>query len=276
MARIKTFVLASAVAIGAFNIAHAADLDLPPSPPVEAPLPPPVVAGWYLRGDVGYGFDQLNNFYSNASATPASVPGFAYNGATVGNQIEIDGGVGYQINNWVRFDVTGEYRTSANYWAQESYTGAGGGVCFGALTRCYDNYYGRLSTFAVLANGYIDLGTWWNFTPFIGAGFGGAFNTLNGVNDYNISTGGSGSAPNSTSASLAWALMAGVDYSFTQNWKLEVSYRYFNAGRVQTGTYACGCGEIQNFNVSSNEVRVGLRYVFAEVPAVAPPLVTKY
>jgi opacity protein-like surface antigen len=275
MASTKTFLLSGALAIGAFISAHAADLDLPPSPPLEAP-PPPITSGWYLRGDVGYGFDQLNNFYSNASEMSGTVPGFAYNGSSLGNQINFDLGVGYQINNWVRFDITGEYQSSAKYWAQESYTGASGGNCYTGISRCYDNYSGRLSTFAVLANGYVDLGTWWNFTPFVGAGFGGAFNTLSSVNDYNISTGGSGFAPSSTSASLAWALMAGVDYSFTPNWKLEVSYRYFNAGRVQTGTFDCGCGEIQRFTVSSNDVRVGLRYLFADIPLQAPALVTKY
>jgi opacity protein-like surface antigen len=270
MASFRAVIIAGAVAIGAFNVAHAADLDLPPPPPVEAPPPAPVVSGWYLRGDVGYGFNELSNFYSNASDT-ASVVGYGFEGASVGNQVDFDGGVGYQINNWVRFDVTGEYQTSAKYWSEESYTGG----CTAGPT-CYDVNTGRLSTFAVLANGYIDLGTWWNITPFVGAGFGGAFNQLTGVTDTNISTGGSGTAPNRTTGSFAWALMAGLDYSFNQNWKLEVSYRYFDAGNVETGTFDCGCGEIQNFHVHSNDVRVGLRYVFAEVPAVAPPLVTKY
>jgi len=267
MASIKTFLLASAVAIGAFNVAHAADLGLPPPPPVEAP-PPPIVGGWYLRGDVGVGFDQLNNFYSNASATPI---GYSFEGAGLGQQVDIGGGVGYQVNNWVRFDVTGEYRTDTKFWALENYT-----VACTAGPVCYDQDSGRISTFDVLANGYIDLGTWWNFTPFVGGGVGGAFHQFGNLTDYNISTGGSGAAPTKYTTSFAWALMAGVDYSFTPNWKLEVSYRYFNGGRVQSGVYDCGCGEVQSFQLTSNDVRVGLRYVFAEVPPPAPPLVTKY
>jgi hypothetical protein len=32
---------------------------------------------------------------------------------------------------------------------------------------------GNISSAVFLANGYVDLGTWWCFTPFIGAGVGG-------------------------------------------------------------------------------------------------------
>ncbi len=88
MASIKTFLIASAVAIGAFNVAHAADLDLPPPPQVEAP-PPPVVSGWYLRGDVGVGFGQLSNFYSTDAPI---VPGYSFEGAGLGRQVDIGGG----------------------------------------------------------------------------------------------------------------------------------------------------------------------------------------
>ncbi len=271
MASIKAIIFASAVAIGAFNIAHAADLGLPPPPPVEAP-PPPVVSGWYLRGDVGVGFDQLSNFYSTDSTLPI---GFAYNGAGLGQQVNIGGGVGYQVNNWIRFDVTGEYRTQTKYWGVESYTVA----CTGGGPTCYDDYSGHVSTFDVLANGYIDLGTWYNFTPFIGAGIGAAFNQFSGLTDVGVSTGGFGVAPSSNSVDLAWAVHAGVDYSFTPNWKLEVAYRYFNGGKVTSDGIVCTAGcthEVQSFNIASQDVMVGLRYVFAEVPAVAPPLVTKY
>ena len=37
-----------------------------------------------------------------------------------------------------------------------------------------------------LANAYVDLGTWWCFTPFIGAGVGGARNMISGVQDQGI------------------------------------------------------------------------------------------
>ena len=43
-----------------------------------------------------------------------------------------------------------------------------------------DNYTGSKSEWVVMANAYVDLGTWWCITPFIGAGVGGSYNKLCG------------------------------------------------------------------------------------------------
>ena len=37
-----------------------------------------------------------------------------------------------------------------------------------------DTYHATKTEWVVLANAYVDLGTWWCITPFIGAGVGGA------------------------------------------------------------------------------------------------------
>ncbi len=144
--------------------------------------------------------------------------------------------------------MTGEYRTATKYWATENYAGT-----TPDCATCYDDYSGRVSTFDVLANGYIDLGTWYNFTPFIGAGIGAAFNQFSGLTDIGVQTGGYGVAPSSNSVALAWAVHAGVDYSFTPNWKLEVAYRYFNGGKVTSDGIICTAGcthEVQSFNIA--------------------------
>ena len=82
-------------------------------------------------------------------------------------------GVGYEWNSWLRFDVTGEYRTKAAFKATGRYTDfcAGGGNCFDVNT-------GNFSSAVFLANAYVDLGTWWCLTPFIGVGVGGACNMI--------------------------------------------------------------------------------------------------
>ena len=41
-----------------------------------------------------------------------------------------------------------------------------------------------------MANTYIDLGTWWCITPFIGAGVGGAYSTISGIQDNGIISNG--------------------------------------------------------------------------------------
>lgn len=275
MASFRAVIIAGAVAIGAFSVAHAADLDMPPPPPVEAPPPAPVVSGWYLRGDVGVGIDQLSRF---SSTDAAIVGGFSYDGAGLSQQAIIDAGVGYKFNNWIRFDVDGEYRTDTKFWALENYTAACPSM---PNSPCFDKYSGHVGTFDVLANGYIDLGTWWNITPFVGGGVGAAFNRFSGLTDLNLSTGGSGSSATNITTNFAWDLQAGIDYAFLPNWIFEFSYRYFDGGTVKSAPFNCGgaCGgppEVQSFHINSQDVRVGLRYMFADFVPPAPPLVTKY
>lgn len=269
MARMKAILLAGAFVVGAGDLARAADL-LPPPPPME-PAPPPVVAsGFYLRGDIGVGFDELSSFNSTDAAF---IGGFSYDGSGLGTQGFFGGGVGYQFNNWFRVDGTAEYRTNTKFWAIENYTAFCG---FGV---CHDDYSGHLNSIVTLANGYIDVGTWYGFTPYVGAGIGAAFNQFTGLTDIGVETGGYGQAPTRTSTQLAWAAMAGVSYSITPNWKLDVGYRFLSMGKMTSAGIQCVAGcthEIQSFNLFSNDVRVGLRYVFAEVPPPAPPLVTKY
>ncbi len=270
------FFLAGALAVGATGAAAAADLALPPPPVIELTAPMQF-NGWYLRGDVGVGFDEMSNF---ASTDASFVPGFQYDGAGLGTQAIIGGGVGYQFNNWFRADVTGEYRTPSKFWAMESYAG---GVGFGPGG---DAYTASVRSAVVLANGYFDIGTWYGFTPFVGGGVGAAFHQFHALQDIGTGPGNFGAygiAPDRNLTQLAWALMAGVDYSILPNWKIELSYRYLDMGNISSYPIACTAGctnERQSFHLASNDVRVGLRYVFAEVPPLAPPLqgpvVSKY
>ncbi len=70
-------------------------------------------------------------------------------------------GIGYQFNNWFRADVTGEYRGGTTFRGLDTYS-----------ARRANDYHGTKSEWLFLANAYIDLGTWWCVTPFIGAGIG--------------------------------------------------------------------------------------------------------
>jgi opacity protein-like surface antigen len=245
---------------------------------MESPGPAPF-NGWYLRGDVGYSFDQMSGFRS--SIAPIT-PGFKYDGAGVSNQTFIGLGFGYQFNNWFRIDVTGEYRTPSKFWAMESYAG---GVGYGPGS---GGFSASVLSSILMINGYVDIGTWYGFTPFIGAGVGAAFLQFHNFQDVGLGPsnyGASGSALDSDMAQPAWALMAGISYSITSNWKIEFGYRYLDMGNVTSNGIMCGSGcmppyEIQRFHIASQDVRLGLRYSFAEAPPPAPmlqePLVTKY
>jgi opacity protein-like surface antigen len=271
MASVKAILCAGAIALGAASGARAADL-LPPPPPVE-PVYAPSFNGWYLRGDVGAAHSTISDLRSTFN------PGFVVGGDrfdsnTIASSAIIGLGAGYQFNNWFRADVTGEYRTEAAYNAIESY---GPLFCGSFSGRCYDGYTASLSSAVFLANGYVDIGTWYGVTPYVGAGVGVSNVWFKGLTDTSLTnTGGAGVAPDKSSTQFAWALMAGMSYALTPNLKLDFGYRYLDMGDISSASIVCNstpCGyEVQHFKLASHDIRLGLRYMFATFDPPAPPL----
>jgi opacity protein-like surface antigen len=246
--------------------AFAADMGVPPlqPPPYQPPpmvyAPPPVAApqplgGWYLRGNIGIGItsDADLQFQQN----PLNTSNFAIKNASLGDTTFFNAGVGYEVNNWLRFDVTGEYRTKSPLNAFGIYTFGGGTFV--------DTYQGFLKSTIFLANGYIDLGTWDCLTPFVGAGVGVAYNSLDDFVDVGVPSAGSGIGRNSSNFNFAWALHAGISYAVTQNFSVELAYRYLNYGSV-TDTIDCtgGCNpdSYKLQSLSSNDLMLGVRWRF--------------
>jgi opacity protein-like surface antigen len=213
-------------------------------------------------------------------APGSDVPGFGIDRAKIEDTFNIGGGVGYQWNSWVRFDVTGEYRAGGKFSALESYSNNFGLAC-GA--RCYDTYSGHVNTSVFLANAYFDVGTWYGITPFIGGGVGVAYHKFRDLYDISVQpAGGFGFAADSSHTNLAWALMAGLSYAVTPNLKLELGYRYLNMGTIKGNQIVCqgvpgGCPlEQQSFRVASHDIRMGMRWMFNDFQAPMQPLVRKY
>ena len=284
MGGLRALTLAGSLAFSA--AAHAADL-LPPPPPAEPPMMAPAqdFGGWYLRGDVGVGINQISKLRSSFA------PGFVVDNpifdssSSLADSTFIGAGVGYQFNNWLRADITGEYRTQADYRAIQSY---GPTFCPMVSGRCFDAYHGKVGAAVFMANAYADLGTWAGITPYVGAGVGLAHLRFNNLTDTSMQpAGGFGYAQNSSQTNFAWALMAGLGYNVTNNLKLELGYRYLNMGKVNAPAITClntpACGyERQSFNLASHDIRLGFRYMFGEtgmapIAMSAPgPLVRKY
>jgi opacity protein-like surface antigen len=220
-----------------------------------------------------------------SSFVGAGVPGLAELGGRLEQDLIAGVGAGYQFNSYFRADVTGEYRFDSKLTSFNSYTNSSCGNLFNvASATCYDGYAGSVHTALFLVNGYVDLGTWYNVTPYFGVGVGTAVNTLSYLNDTSLTAqGGFGTTNGSnTHANLAWAAMAGFSYSLTRNLKLDVGWRYVDMGRVSSDAVVCnnlnGCHyESQHFHLDANDVRLGLRYVFTDTPAPqAFPVIAKY
>jgi len=279
MSPVRATLIAGVIALAA-QTTQAADI-LPPPPPVMAPasMPAAEFSGWYLRGDVGIGQNTREKFRSSF-APGFVVNGLQYDDASVSSNYMLGVGVGYQFNSWFRADATAEYRWGARWRQTETYTD----VACGPAGRCVDAYRGNISSGVFLANGYVDLGTWYNVTPYLGAGVGAAHNRIGSITDHGVNTGGFGVGPAVAKTTFAWALMAGVAVNLSPNMKLDVGYRYLDQGNVNGGRIACQggvpCGfETHRIRMASHDLRIGLRYMFGETVYAAPmqaPLIRKY
>ena len=231
MGKLTALLLAGTVAFGIAGSATAADL---PPPPAFEPVPvePVDFGGWYIRGDVGVGITSKPEIRSSFSD---DVPSPRFDERRLGDAVFVGGGVGYQFNHWLRFDATGEYRTDQSLDAIQSYN-AGAFFTPQDSSRAYDKYSGHVQSSVFLANGYIDIGTWYGITPFIGAGIGGSYNRIYGLNDVGVGgpggfgTGGFGFAKETGKFDLAYAAHAGLSYAVSPNLRLELAYRYLNLG----------------------------------------------
>jgi len=249
--------LALIVCAGAVTAAPAAyAADMPP------PIPPVVFKGWYLRGDIGYSNQMVDSLDNALYATTAGVTNQykEFTGAPFA-----DFGIGYRWNRYLRFDVTGEYRSKAEFNGADVYVDAGGAGTFP------DTYFGKKSEWLALANMYIDLGTWHGITPFVGGGLGAANVRFGAFSDIGIGTAGDPAiayAGAHDEWNFAWALYAGLGFDITDAFTVEVAYRYLDLGDGQTGDLVASDGTnlINNpmiFNdITSHDVRVGFRYAF--------------
>jgi len=247
--RLKVFISAAIVSFAVGGTVRAADY-----------IPPPIVApdftsGWYLRGFVGVGINPTFN-----------LDYYTVTGATLQHRSNEDtfflgGGFGYEVNNWLRFDGTAEYRSKTHIYSFVTYPPNG-----------LDIYQGDINSWVFLGNAFVDLGTWNCFTPFVGFGIGGAFNQLLNFSDINPN-GGYGFGRNPGQWHFAYALYAGVGYNVSRNFKIDLTYRYLNYGSI-TDTVDCAvtCTHdvFKYSNLYSNDFMLGLRWTCCDVPP--PPI----
>lgn len=283
MIMMKRALLVSGVAVWVMGTpALAADLSFPP--PIPEPVLPVIETsngGWYLRGDVGVGIDD----YDGVNITFATPPAGDYSRIqkSMNDKSIIGAGLGYQWNDFLRFDGTVEYR-GANTWTfalEDGVAAPGTG---------FNLYSANHSAVVGLLNAYYDVGNFWGVLPFVGAGIGYGYHMITGFHDLGAgaSAGGYGIAEPQDSSTLAWALHAGMDYEVNQNLKLEMSYRYLDQGNVDAGPITCfnvACdGTLATYemrDLTSHDLRLGMRWTFGEAPPPPPmmaeaPIVRKY
>jgi len=284
--RCVKFLVAAGAAALLSSAALAADM---PSimPPPQYYAPPADFGGWYLRGDIGFSNQQVKNVRNTNDALYA--PLLSLNQQTGFDSGGIFGlGVGYQVNNWFRADVTGQYRGKANFKGTDLISFPVGGVIANGI----DNYSASKSELLFLANAYVDLGTWWCVTPFIGAGVGASRVTISNFTDTGAvnmlfdprftppvvrgTFPGYASAPSASKWNLAWALHTGLAYKVTPGLTLEFAYSYVNLGQGVTGVVSDFTGfntnHVMSFkDITSHDLTLGVRWELDNPPVYAPP-----
>jgi len=243
--------------------ALAADMpDVDYAPPVQE-----FGSNWYLRGDVGYVLQDSSASGSSSlfDMNTGLLYGTSFSPADLDNTWTIGGGFGFKATEWLRFDVTGDYRGEASGTLNgtfSTYDAWSGTWSTGGNSRDFE---GRLSTALFLANAYLDLGTWSGFTPYVGAGIGAGYLSLTNldIQDVGVTTDFDGKW------SFAWALMAGASFQVSPNWLLDFGYRYTSISGVDftsgvdgvDGLGYMGEAAVHVDDITAHEFRVGARFM---------------
>jgi opacity protein-like surface antigen len=241
--RLPIFALA-VLALGLPLTARA--VDLPPAPVLDDDEET-LGSGWYLRGDVG-GLDQMVSRRSRdrgLNGLSSLVNGKLDRAATVG------AGIGYQISPWFRTDVTIDHRFEAAF--RGARMGRDG-------TYALDRANFDATTF--LVNAYVDLPFWNGITPYFGAGIGASRAHFDRYESSVVAPSGAidllaFSAHSETL--LAWALMGGVAFDLTAQFKIDLGYRY---SRLDGDDFDRSTAPVRPRNIGAHEFRLGARYMF--------------
>lgn len=266
---------AALVAAGAAP-AMAADIYEPPvietpyyAPPEQVPAP---VAGWYLRGDVGYAWHKFHEGYyavaDDYDLVTKSIFGSSFRGS-----YSIGGGVGYKATDYFRTDLT------LDYWGNGEYTGETFGICnFGnGDVSCSSTDIATFTALTLMANAYVDFGTYGRFTPYVGGGIGGSYVRWGELenkacNDADSDECYYGYHEGASGWRFAYAVMAGVSVDVSCNVAADVGYKFQHIyGGSMFGTYD-GAGFGHDGGISSHQVKAGLRYKFGSCSEPAPPV----
>lgn len=247
---------------------------------VDDYVPVEVGNGWYLRGDIGYAmkvsasgnfsyrtFDPLTSTYSNNTFATGRLNG----------NISYNVGFGYQYNSFLRGDLT-----LSSFQGRFNGTTASANPCLPvgfAGTGCRSEDQADFTALTLLANGYVDLGTYAGFTPYVGGGLGATYMDWRNLTNRSYCVDGGAlcpapggvitttTHPGESSWRLTYALMGGVAYDISKNLKLDLGYKFqhISGGAMfgwDLGSAGAGATGVQgrDSGFSTHEVRLGLRY----------------
>ncbi|MGL4488546.1 MAG: outer membrane protein [Rhizobiaceae bacterium] len=294
MKRVNIFVSALVMFAASVVGSQAAD-DIIPAIQEDAYTPVEVGSGWYIRGDIGVNIQGKHNTESYTLA-PVNFDNNYRDAVTVG------AGVGYRFNEMFRVDANIEKLFSSSFGSRQlvapqgpcigtgEYINTTTGVTFTGpfnIQNCIREDKASYDAMTAMANAYVDLGKYYGFTPFLGAGVGVARVSYSeetasitcvpvdaGVHVETCSAVGSVAQPpantvysqpgvvnSDTDWRLAYSVSAGVSYDLTQNLKLDTSYRFSGVAGGSGIPYGSTPGSsMVRDGFSLHQIKMGLRY----------------
>jgi opacity protein-like surface antigen len=218
--------------------AHAADPAGTWVPELKKQIYTDLISGWYFRSDLGYSMPTIGSVEVPA---PQIVTRW-----DLQNSVTLGLGGGYK-HHWFRADVTVDYSNRGKFQGDT------------ATVQAY--YTAKIDSFTILANVYLDLGTWGGFTPYVGAGVGTAHLRTHEYTNVTILEPQFGVA-DTTRWNFAWAAMGGIAFQFSPKLALDVGYRYISMGDAVSGTEPpLHTDRTYLRDIKAHEFRVGLRWM---------------
>ncbi len=226
--------------------------DIPPPAPMsyKTPVPPPLYnwTGFYLGGNLGYGFTSSSTLSDSQLSGITNTSSSAFLG---GGQV----GVNWEFGGGVVIGAEADFEWLPNTKNTVNLNGAGGNL--GSTATATIN--SRWLTLADARLGYA-----WDRLLVYGKG-GGAFVGANN-SSLNVSPSGAVLPLSGPANNMGWNAGAGLEYAFWGTWSAKVEYDYI---RLNSASFtAAGAGGPFNLDVISannrviNMVTVGLNYKF--------------
>lgn len=247
------------------GVAFAADYIPPPVIDFEPEYEAEFEGNLYLRGYVGFTNQQVDSLDNVLFAAPDRIEFLSS---------EFDAGglggiaLGYRLNDWFRGDISAEYRMRTRYQGVDRTDAAGGATAWDGT----NTYTADKSEFLVMANAFVDMGTYHGVTPYVGAGVGATYTMIDNFVDTGVSNIG-GVLANSLAygqadgeLAFAWALHAGIGYEINDRLTLDMGYRYLHLGDASTTDLIAydGTNTVDNpmgfEGISSHDITFGFRY----------------
>lgn len=236
--------------------------------------------GIYIAPKISYGLTQMRG------VDHVGTMGDSVDHYIIGNDTDhtIGGAfaIGYDFNKQFNVPIRTELEYSIYSKAKAEKQYATGAFIPGEILK--DNQTYRIQT--LLLNAYWDINTDTKFTPYLGVSLGMAFvktgfgrshhNILNPsdpvFNDPNVEW----EEPDTykdwgkkTVTNFAWGLSAGVGYDITDNWTIDLGYRFLNLGKVKTGISSLtnddgvlNTGYTKTNHLYQHQFTLGVRYTF--------------